>query len=206
MQTIPAAMVAADVATQAELDAATTARDVAIAAALVPVGARVTTLEGLKLTSGAAQATTSGTTKDYTGIPAGTKRITVSFAGLSTNGSSVLILQLGTGAGIETSGYLGASGLLQNASASVAVALSSGFAVVASTNAATVSHGAIVLTLLDAATNTWVAAGVCGASNAAVPNMLGGSKALAGTLDRVRLTATNGSDTFDAGLVNIMYE
>jgi outer membrane biosynthesis protein TonB len=29
---------------------------------------------------------------------------------------------------------------------------------------------------------------------------------LAGSLDRIRITTSNGTDTFDAGSVNIMYE
>jgi hypothetical protein len=33
-----------------------------------------------------------------------------------------------------------------------------------------------------------------------------GSLALGGTLDRVRITTVNGTDTFDAGSINIMYE
>ena len=33
-----------------------------------------------------------------------------------------------------------------------------------------------------------------------------GAVSLSGTLDRIRLTTVNGTDTFDAGSVNIMYE
>jgi hypothetical protein len=38
--------------------------------------------------------------------------------------------------------------------------------------------------------------------------MLGGgtSPSLGGTLDRVRITTVNGTDTFDAGTINIIYE
>jgi hypothetical protein len=34
----------------------------------------------------------------------------------------------------------------------------------------------------------------------------GNALALGGVLDRVRLTTVNGTDTFDAGTVNILYE
>jgi len=34
----------------------------------------------------------------------------------------------------------------------------------------------------------------------------GGGITLSGTLDRVRITTVNGTDTFDAGTINIMYE
>jgi hypothetical protein len=33
-----------------------------------------------------------------------------------------------------------------------------------------------------------------------------GTKTLSGTLDRVRITTANGTDTFDAGSINILYE
>ena len=39
-----------------------------------------------------------------------------------------------------------------------------------------------------------------------VGNCVAGGKALSGTLDRVRITTVNGSDTFDAGTINILYE
>jgi hypothetical protein len=41
------------------------------------------------------------------------------------------------------------------------------------------------------------------ASNA---NFFSGTIALSGTLDRVRITTVNGTDTFDAGSINILYE
>jgi len=37
-------------------------------------------------------------------------------------------------------------------------------------------------------------------------NTLSGIKTLSGTLDRVRITTVNGTDTFDAGSINILYE
>jgi len=33
-----------------------------------------------------------------------------------------------------------------------------------------------------------------------------GAVTLGGTLDRVRITTVNGTDTFDAGTINILYE
>jgi hypothetical protein len=35
---------------------------------------------------------------------------------------------------------------------------------------------------------------------------LGGSKATSATLDRVRIKSGNGTETFDAGTANILYE
>jgi hypothetical protein len=55
--------------------------------------------------------------------------------------------------------------------------------------------------------NTWCQQGSLGVQSGGNANFLSaGSLALGGTLDRVRLTTVNGTDTFDAGSINIMYE
>jgi hypothetical protein len=64
----------------------------------------------------------------------------------------------------------------------------------------------VVLELLDAATYLWVATVVGGYSTSATLLHGGGSKALSATLDRIRLTTVGGTNTFDAGSVNILYE
>jgi len=158
------------------------------------------------LTLGTSQATTSGTAKDFTGIPSWAKRVTVNVSGASTNGTSPLLVQIGTASGVETTGYLGSSGYIQNASQSLTAALSSGVYLIKDSAATNLTHGVVVFTLTDAATNTWAIMGLFGNSNNVVPSLVAGSKALAGTLDRVRFTTTNGTDVFDAGLVNILYE
>jgi hypothetical protein len=55
----------------------------------------------LGITSGTAVASTSGTSIDFTSIPLWVKRITVMFAGVSTNGTSPFLVQLGDAGGIE---------------------------------------------------------------------------------------------------------
>ena len=59
------------------------------------------------LVLGTAQASTSGASIDFTSIPSWVKRITVMFSGVSTNGSSNWLVQLGTASGVENTGYLG---------------------------------------------------------------------------------------------------
>jgi hypothetical protein len=54
--------------------------------------------------------------------------------------------------------------------------------------------------------NSWLCSGSLGQSDSARINVIGGLIALSGTLDRVILTTVNGTDTFDAGSVNILYE
>ena len=155
------------------------------------------------LTLGTSQATTSGAFKDFLSIPTWVERITVSFQGVSTSGASSVLVQLGSGSP-TTSGYLGTSAIIGSASASAN--LSSGFRVFFNLNdaAAAVRHGAITITNITG--NVWAASGVLGLSDSAWSCIIGGSVSLAGVLDRIRITTVNGTDTFDAGAVNILYE
>lgn len=157
------------------------------------------------LISATAQASTSGTSIDFTGIPSWVKRITVMFSGVSTNGSSDVIVQVGDSGGIENTGYLGAGSNL--AASTVATSnYTTGFGFGAWTASASIAHGAMVWNLLDAATNTWAGFGSVARSNAAGMATGSSAKSLTGTLTQIRITTLNGTDTFDAGTINIMYE
>ena len=83
--------------------------------------------------------------------------------------------------------------------------MSTGFTV-RSDDSAEVSHGIATLCLLNSLTGLWVMNSVLGHSNEFYTTLSGGSKTLSGTLDRVRITTANGTDAFDAGSVNILYE
>lgn len=157
------------------------------------------------LTSGTYTATTSGTSIDFTGIPSWVKRITLQLVGVSTNGTSSPLIQIGDSGGIETTGYSGASVREIDSSSSAGANFTTGFGI-AATSAANVIHGSVVLTLADAATFTWVASGTMALTNSIVTITIAGSKSLSATLDRIRLTTVNGTDAFDAGAVNILYE
>ena len=152
------------------------------------------------ITSGTAVASTSGTSIDFTSIPSYVKRITVMFSGVSTNGTSRYLVQIGDGS-VATSGYVGQS----NAMTAVITVMSSGFMVLNNVTAANTHHGIVTLTLVGS--NTWVESSII--APATLSNYMGasaGSKTLSGTLDRVRITTVNGTDTFDAGSINILYE
>jgi hypothetical protein len=125
------------------------------------------------------------------------------FSGVSTNGASLGLVQLGTSSGITTSGYLGAGGFYVNASSSGVSNATTGICFGLG-DAVRVIHGHVIFTLLGS--NTWVASGAFGYSNAAGAGSCGGRVTLSGTLTQVRITTVNGTDTFDAGSVNIMYE
>ena len=159
----------------------------------------VSALQG-GITSGTAVASTSGTSIDFTGIPSWAKRVTVMFDGVSTNGTSDWGIRLGTSSGIESTGYLGAT----SNSSSSAINATTLAQVVYSVSAATVSHGFLTITSLGS--NLWAISGNSGRSSSAFTDTCGYSKTLSGTLDRVRITTVNGTDTFDAGSINIAYE
>jgi len=158
------------------------------------------------ITLGTAVASTSGATIDFTGIPTGTKRITINWFSVSTSGASHPIIQIGDSGGFETSGYLTDAAFLQNAAAVNTVRRTNGFSVGGSWSGTAIYGGSIVLSLLDASTFDWVAMGVMGrtASGGVIPS--GGSKSLSAELTQVRFTTDGGSQTYDAGKINISYE
>lgn len=147
--------------------------------------------------------TASGTAVNFDNIPSWVERITVMLAGVSTSGSSSVLIQVGSGS-FTTSGYLGTSIIIGTAGA--VTNLSSGFRLFFNTSdvAAVVRHGSLVLTKLS--NNVWTASGTIGLSDSAWISIIGGSISLSSTLDRLRVTTVNGTDTFDAGTINIMYE
>lgn len=151
-----------------------------------------------------ARTTTSGTTVDFTGIPSWVKRITLLFSGVSTSGTAQVIVQIGTSGGLVTTGYLG--GATFNVSGATFNANSTGFRYEpsdVSIGASSVRHGAATITNITG--NTWVFAFTNGYSGTNGTSYGGGSLTLSGTLDRLRITTT-GTDTFDAGTINILYE
>ena len=150
------------------------------------------------IVSGTAVASTSGTSIDFTGIPSWVKRITVMFNGVSTNGSSLPLIQLGDAGGIETTGYVSSAGSSDGAGTTTSTA---GF-VIRSAAASNLISGAMTITLLSG--NSWTS--THNATRADTATWGAGSKTLSDTLTQVRITTVNGTDTFDAGSINILYE
>lgn len=153
------------------------------------------------LTAATAVNTTSGTAIDFTSIPSWVKRITLILNGVSTNAASGLLIQIGSGS-ISNTGYnsqywniLGGNGVTTN-----------GFAIGTTAGAPNALSGIVTLNLIGS--NTWISASNLNFSNVTSTGFSGSgsSPALGGALDRVRLTTANGTDTFDAGSMNIFYE
>ena len=147
--------------------------------------------------------TVSSTLSGVSGIPSWVKRITVTLQGVSTNGSSQVGLQVGSGS-VQTSGYNGTGW----GGAVTSFATTSNWSAIAYTNdagtAAATRSGTFVLTLVSG--NTWGITAVLAQSDTARTMGGAGFVTLSGTLDRVRITTVNGTDTFDAGSVSVMYE
>lgn len=156
------------------------------------------------LTSGTS-VTASGTSVNFTGIPSWVKRITVMFSGVSTNGTSIPLVQIGDSGGVENTGYLGTTSYFSGVGVA-SVNNTTGFLISngAGEAATAIRHGQLLISKLT--DNTWVCSGSIGLSDQTRSSLLSYSKELSATLDRVRITTVNGTDTFDAGTINIMYE
>lgn len=172
--------------------------------ATLPAGTGTIAVQGAStnIVSGTAVASTSGTSIDFTSIPSWVKRITVMFSGVSKSGTADLLVQSGSGA-IENTGYISTSTFTNDAAAIVGGTSTTGFRCTINTQAATNFYGSITLTNISS--NTWVESGVLSSGSTATYQSAG-SKSFSGVIDRVRITTTNGTDTFDAGTINILYE
>lgn len=158
-----------------------------------------------QIKSGTAVASTSGTSVDFTSIPSWVRRITVMFSGVSTNGTSNLQIQIGSGS-VTTSGYTSAALYNSNGSLPIVSNATTGFLITPANSAAELGSGTATLFLINS--STWVCSGtICDTANTVNVNTFSGASAnLSGALDRVRITTVNGTDTFDAGTINILYE
>ena len=175
----------------------------------VPTNVPTTPAGGSIITSGTAVASTSGTSIDFTSIPSWVKRITVMFSVVSTNGAGTasFLTQIGSGSP-QTSGYTSYGSSYTNANTPTVATSTAGFIVSggAMGNSSTLTSNLIITNISG---NTWVASATgigLDASSVSAIRLCAGTVALSSTLDRVRITTSNGTDTFDAGSINILYE
>ena len=156
-----------------------------------------------RLVVGTAVAATSGTAIDFTSIPSWAKRVTVLLYGVSLSGTNNILIQLGDSGGIETTDYFSGCNVVTSPSNVSTVTSNVGFILYAAAIANELSGA---YSFVNITSNAWVGSGGFIFNNAPSFNALAsGAKTLSHTLDRVRITVT-GSDTFDAGSINILYE
>jgi hypothetical protein len=164
-------------------------------------GAKLAVTGGIQgtITLGTAVASTSGTSIDFTSIPSWVKRITVMFNGVSTSGTNSFLVQIGSGS-VTTTGYASSS---TGASTAVSTVNSTSGFIIRNASAAFLFSGSITIFLVSS--NSYVQSHTL--KIATTDTVFGaGDVALSGALDRVRITTVGGTDTFDAGSINIMYE
>ena len=150
-----------------------------------------------------AVATTSGTSVDFTSIPSWVRRITVVFTSVSTTGTSPVQIQIGDSGGVETTGYTG-TGVAITANNTLNIQPYTTGAVMIGILATSARSGSMVITNINE--NQWQLSSIMTNDDVDYLGFASAIKTLSATLDRVRLTTINGSDTFDAGTVNIIYE
>lgn len=155
------------------------------------------------ITADTAKASTSGTSIDFTGIPSWVKRVTVMFSEVTTNGGSNLLVQLGTSSGFEITNYISTSGTVVNTGVD-ATSATSGFNMRKNDNQ-TLQFFSGHMVITNITSNSWVSSHN-GKTNTARWIGGGGSKTLAATFDRLRITTVNGTDAFNGGTINILYE
>ena len=154
-------------------------------------------------TLGTEQTTTSGTSFTFSSIPSGTKVIFICFNGVSLSGSDNIAIRIGDAGGIESSGYVACSGILDdddsilygNRTSDFLIRLIHSYAIV---------NSIMTLTLIDSTNHDWVQSH-CGASASNEGAIGGGTKSLSAELTQLQILTT-GSDTFDAGTINISYQ
>jgi len=163
-----------------------------------PVGA---VYNGLQ--TGTVVSSTSGTSITFTGIPSWVKRITVMFKGVSLSGSASPLIQIGSGS-TTTTGYASlAQYFTSSGSNNGNQSSTSGFNTNVR-NSGFAMSGMMILTLIN--NNTWIENHNAYLSTTQWTIGSGSSGSLGGALDRVVITTDNGTDTFTAGTINIIYE
>lgn len=151
------------------------------------------------LTRSTAIATTSGTSIDFSSLPTGIRRITLLMDDVSTNGTSRVVVRVGTGGTVETTGY---SGTIRQDGATQD--MTTCFEFDAAANASATRKVTMFLHNIDG--NTWLMSSLCGRGDTSTCSYAAGRIALSGTLDIVSITTINGTDTFDGGTANVFYE
>jgi len=150
-----------------------------------------------RLNSGTA-VTASGTSVDFTGIPSTVKRVFVVLSAVTTDGTSPIACQIGSGSFV-TSGYGGTAN-----SGNTYTSATNAAALEAQNAAAAPNQGVVSIT--TPGSNIWVFSGTNSRSDIAQNGSSAYTLTLSGTLDRVRVTTLAGTDTFTGGTINILYE
>ena len=151
------------------------------------------------LTRETEQATTSGTSVEWTSLPSTITRITVVFNAVA-GGTDIPMVQIGDSSGFKTSGYTGRSSNIDAGAPSLG-SVTTGFGTCQSNNGGSITGN---MTINNISGDVWVASfnGVQTGGDMVIGT---GVVTLGSTLDRVKVTSVS-SSTFSGGSVNIIYE
>ena len=157
----------------------------------------------LRIASMTAQATTTGTSIAFTAIPSWARRLTVVFAGVSTDNTSPLLVKIGPSGGIVSTGYV-STGARMAAAGTTVDSSTAGF-IINSTSASDLVSGTMTISLLDPAAYSYAADHTVKDGSTAVM-CGGGNVTLTGLATLLTITTVGGTANFDAGSVNVLYE
>lgn len=149
--------------------------------------------------------TTSGTTAEFTGLPAGIKQIVINFKEVSFNAYQGMYAQLGTSGSYVTSGYVGGN-LLVGVAGGVGGFENASYVYLAGTDSTTQTEkysGSVTFSLLNSSTNIWCWQGVVFDSLSYWASTAG-TVTLTNAITRLKIAGVS-AGTFDAGSINIMY-
>lgn len=138
----------------------------------------------------------------FLNIPSWAKRVTIMLNAVSLSGTANYLYQVGTGGVATTTGYVSSSGVIGGSTTTFVTSSTSGIVHLVGTAAANFYSQVV---FLNVSGNIWLANGV-GSANGGGGGTCSGSVTLSGTLDMVRISTTTGTDTFDNGSINILYE
>jgi hypothetical protein len=174
--------------------------EISVGAGLALAGGELSAVAGINL--GTAANSTSGASIDFTSIPAGVRRVNVLLNGVSTSGTSNVVVRLGTSGGVVATGYASTSAALPNGITPSTSESTTGFNLRGGAGS-DARQGIVTLQRLTG--NVWSAT-LCATSSATNVTVGAGAVSLSADLDRVRITTIGGTDTFDAGVINISWE
>lgn len=138
--------------------------------------------------------TLSGTSQDITGIPAGVRRLTIILDEVTVSAAAQLFIQLGTSAGVVTSGYLATAGATssgggQGSTATTFVPISYSLTAMVGPH-----RGHIFLTRVGG-TGRWQITLIAQGASTGILNYAAAGITLPGTLDRIRFGTAAGTAT-----------
>ena len=156
-----------------------------------------------RLVRSASVASTSGVSISFTSLPNWIKKITMMINGVSTSGSADILIRLSTGGVFANSGYVSSMQVLQGGVSSGSVNSTVGFVISQGASNAIITG---TYEFANITGNGWIGTSAFAYEHAVVGAYGAGRVTLGGVLDGIRIITANGSDTFDLGSVNIIYE